>query len=69
LNSDAESGFAPFSAHRSTSSTDTAPIFPSVPGVADIDLGPALDVDLSSHSGNLIDFDISEPVQGSSTKG
>ncbi len=69
LNSDAESGFAPFSAQRSTSSTDTAPIFPSVPGVADIDLGLPLDVDLSSHSGNLIDFDISEPAQGSSTKG
>jgi hypothetical protein len=68
LNSDAESGFAPFSAQRGIGLLDTAPVFPSVTGVADTDLGHSLDVDLSSHSGNLIDFDISEPGQGNSTK-
>lgn len=68
LNSEAESGFAPFSAQRNVPAVHANAPFPSVPQVADPEAGSLLDVDLSSHSGNLIDFDISEPAQGSSTK-
>jgi pilus assembly protein FimV len=61
LNSDAESGFAPFSAQRNGFSGDATPSFPPVPQVNDIAVGATLDVDLSDHSDNLIDFDISMP--------
>ena len=61
LNSDAESGFAPFSAQRNSSPGNTASSFPSVPLTDGREAGTTLDVDLSSHSGNLIDFDISLP--------
>jgi hypothetical protein len=61
LNSDAESGFAPFIAQRNSFPGSAASSFPSVPLADGHEAGTTLDVDLSSHSGNLIDFDISLP--------
>jgi pilus assembly protein FimV len=68
LNSDAESGFAPFSAQRNSSPGDATSSFPSVPLADGIGAGTMLDVDLSDHSGNLIDFDISLPDPAGSVK-
>ena len=70
LNSDAESGFTPFSAQRTATITNANASlpFPSVPQVGGADAGHLLDVDLSSHSGNLIDFDISLPHPESAPK-